>query len=331
MSGADAGISSRLLRWSVVLALAGLALGTALIGWFGAGLVFREVLSVGAGGFALVCAWQLVLFVGLGLAWGALLPRGTGVSLIVPVWGRMVRDSAGNCLPFSQIGGFAAGARATVLAGLSWPMAAASTAADVAAELLAQLGFVGVGLSILVARHPGSQLVWPALAGLVVGIAAALGFVWAQRGGSGVFGVVMTRMLGAINLQAEGQVSAVQAALAAIHAEGWRFWLSTALHLLNWLGTGVADWIAYNLLGAHIDLLSAFAIDSLLHAALAMAVLVPGYAGIQEAAYVGIGALFGQTASISLAVSLLRRARDLSVGLPILVSWQAAEWRARRA
>ena len=58
----------------------------------------------------------------------------------------MVRDSAGNCLPFSQMGGFVLGARAVTLQGVGWPLATASTVVDVTAEFLAQIAFAGIGI-----------------------------------------------------------------------------------------------------------------------------------------------------------------------------------------
>ena len=42
-------------------------------------------------------------------------------------------------------------------------------------------------------------------------------------------------------------------------------------------------------------------------------------------AYVLIGASFGLTPEMALAVSLLKRARDLVIGLPALGVWQAVE------
>jgi hypothetical protein len=79
-----------------------------------------------------------------------------------------------------------------------------------------------------------------------------------------------------------------------------------------------------------IDLMGALAIEGLLHAVLATAFIVPGYAGIQEAAYASLGSIFGLPAEISLGVSLLRRARDLAVGVPILLVWQLVEVRRLR-
>jgi hypothetical protein len=72
------------------------------------------------------------------------------------------------------------------------------------------------------------------------------------------------------------------------------------------------------------------AIEALLHVLLVPASVVPGYAGIQEAGYAGIGALFGVPPELSLGVSLLRRARDIALGIPILLIWQLAEARQLR-
>ncbi len=63
----------------------------------------------------------------------------------------------------------------------------------------------------------------------------------------------------------------------------------------------------------------------------AIAFLVPVNAGVQEAGYAGLGAIFGIAPELSLAVSLVRRARDLALGVPILLVWQFLEMRRLRA
>jgi hypothetical protein len=103
------------------------------------------------------------------------------------------------------------------------------------------------------------------------------------------------------------------------------------VHLLGWLGTGVAGWITYRALGVPIDFDDALAIEALLAAMAAIAFLVPVNAGVQEAGYAGLGAIFGVPPELSLGVSLVRRARDLVVGVPILLIWQAFEMRRLRA
>ena len=43
----------------------------------------------------------------------------------------------------------------------------------------------------------------------------------------------------------------------------------------------------------------------------------------------GFGPLFGLPVEAALALSLLKRARDIAVGVPMLLSWQLAESRRR--
>ncbi len=105
---------------------------------------------------------------------------------------------------------------------------------------------------------------------------------------------------------------------------------SNAIHFLGWVAKGAGGWIAFRLLGAPISLLDALAIEGLLHAGLAFAFLVPGYAGVQEGAYMLLGAAFGVPPEIALGTSLLRRGRDIAIGIPILLVWQFFELRRLR-
>jgi len=52
---------------------------------------------------------------------------------------------------------------------------------------------------------------------------------------------------------------------------------------------------------------------------------VPNAIGIQEGAYVALGAAFGLGAESALALELLKRSRDLMIGLPSLLLWQGIE------
>ncbi len=106
-----------------------------------------------------------------------------------------------------------------------------------------------------------------------------------------------------------------------------RLLLGTALHLVGWFGTGVCTWISLRLLGHPVDLVHVLALEALLDAVIAAAFVVPGAAGVQEAGYVGLGAVFGVPPEIALSVSLLRRAREISWGLPVLGIWQWQEVR----
>lgn len=320
---------TQLKNVSIALAVAGLLAGTILVGWFGFDHVADAVLSVGWDGFGLLIACQIVLFAVLGAAWDAIAGR-PGMPLWVFIWGRAVRDSATTCLPFSPVGGFVMGARAITSQGVTWPVATASVVVDVTAEVLAQMAFALVGLCILIAHDPHSALARPIAIGLGLGIAAMAGFIWAQQGAGTIFAKLGRRIAGHSFGDAQQRVSAIQDEIGFLYARTGRLALGAFVHLLGWIGTAIGSWIAFNLLGVDIDLEDAIAIEALLHAVLAIAFVIPGYAGVQEAAYAGLGMLFGVPPDLALGVSLLRRAKDLAVGIPILLAWQILEVRRLR-
>jgi hypothetical protein len=129
----------------------------------------------------------------------------------------------------------------------------------------------------------------------------------------------------------DGQAAALQAEMRAIYARPWHLALALGMHLVGWLCSGVENWIGLHLVGASVDMATAIAIEALLRVALAAAFFVPGNVGVQEAAYSGLGLLFGVPPGLTLAVSLLRRARDYVVGIPILLIWQLGEMRDLRS
>ena len=313
-------------RISILLALAGLAVSALLVAWFDAGQVLGVALSVGWQGFAVLSLWQAGLFVLLGLAWTTTLP---GVRPGVLIWGRMVRDSATTCLPFSPVGGYVLGARAITVRGVAWPTAAAGTVVDVTAEIMGQFMFSLFGVLALVLLRPGSPLLAPA--GITLGAAGALAAAAVRfrralgRRLRGLGG----RLLGEW-FRGQGGLDRVRTEMARLYGNPRRLLLASMVHLLGWFSTGVGTWISLRLLGFETGLLPILALEALLDALIAATFVVPGAAGVQEAGYVGLGAAFGVPPDMALSVSLLRRARDLALGVPILLAFQWIELRRIR-
>ena len=120
--------------FSIITAIAGVAVTALLVAWFGVSAVLHAIREVGIVGFAAICALHLGLIIPLGIAWKALLPD---VLLPWAVWARLDRDSVAEALPLSQMGGYVVGARALALTGVPWSVAAASTIVDVSLEFFA--------------------------------------------------------------------------------------------------------------------------------------------------------------------------------------------------
>jgi putative membrane protein len=314
------------IRVAIVAAL-GIGLALYLIAGVGFGAVASAAAQVGPGGFALLCVYVLALFPLLGLAWFVVLPRASAAPFRVFVWARMVREAASDVLPFSQIGGLLLGARAAVLHRLAPAWAFASTVADVTTELLAQIIYIALGIAILGTRAPhtafAASITRYFVIGLVLAASAGVILLTLQRFGHDLTARLAARLLpGAV-----AHARAVGGALDAIYASRARVALSVALHLTAWVASAAGTYIAFRLIGVHIDLASVIAIESLVCAVRSAAVLVPNGLGVQEAAYALLVPLFGVAAPAGLAISLLKRARDIAVGVPILALSQVLEGR----
>ena len=308
----------------VLIAALGAALAVYLIVFVGVGAVFSAAIALGWGGFAILCLYTLAVFLVLGMAWRALLPD-SGHGLRVFVWARMVRDAATEVLPFSQLGGIVFGARAAIIQGVGTATAFASTVVDVTTELMAQIIFVALGLGIFSLQAPHTSFAASLGRALGIGLAVAVvvcgAFLALQRRSLWLTGRLATRLLRGAGTQS----AAVAASFTDIHRSPLRIGRSSALHLAGWLASAVGTWIAFRLIGVRIGVLPVVAIEGLVCAARSAAVFVPNALGVQEAAYAVLAPLFGVGAEFGLAVSLLKRARDIALGVPILLLWHAAE------
>jgi putative membrane protein len=309
----------------IVAAIIGLGVAAYLIFHIGIGAIFAAAASVGWGGFGLICLAGLALFVILGPAWFILIPARFRPRLATFIWGRGVRDSASEVLPFSHVGGIVIGARAVVLRGVSAPLAYASTIVDVTTEMVAQIAYILVGIAILVARVPKSaSSEWLAnTAGIatLVGTLGVIAFVVAQKRGFSYAEKIAARMLPNVAAKA----AAMHEAMEAIHASPPKLFLSVCIHVFAWFAGAAATYLAIRLMGIHVAFASIVSIEALLCAVRSAAIVVPNALGVQEATYALLMPFFGLAAPIGLALSLLKRARDIAIGIPILLVWQASE------
>ena len=125
--------------------------------------------------------------------------------------------------------------------------------------------------------------------------------------------------------------ASIQLELDRAYARRGALALSTAVHLAGWVGSGLVSWMMLRLMGSPLPVLDALIVESLLAAAKSFGFAIPGALGVQEAAYALIGPLFGLPPQTALALSFLKRARDIAVGVPVLVVWRVMEGRRRLA
>ncbi|HEY3916673.1 MAG TPA: lysylphosphatidylglycerol synthase domain-containing protein [Stellaceae bacterium] len=309
---------------TIIAAIAGLVLGTAIIGYFGFGEVLSALGAIGWRGFAIILGYQLGLYLLLGACWWAIAPPRRD-RYRAYVWGRLVRDSGSEVLPLSQIGGFVMGARAAMLVGPSAPVATATTIVDVTIEVLAQLGYTALGLALLARIHPQAEIIYPAAIGIALGIVGIIGFILLQRRGAALVERLSQRLAASWFPGAASRAKPMLDALDAVYAHRGALAVGFVLHLAGWIASAIETWIALKLMGVGLGIAAVITIESLLYAIRSVAFAVPNAVGVQEGAYVMLGALFGLSPEMALALSLLKRGRDITIGIPVLLTWQALE------
>jgi putative membrane protein len=312
-----------MLKTSVRLLLLGLGLALLLVLFarLDRAAVLGALVHVGPAGFIAVVAAGLMLTACLASGLYPLLADKASMRLVFAA--RQLRDSAGDILPFTQVGGIALGMRVLGLGGVPPARAVAAGVVDVTTELLAQSLFVLTGIALAAPAIRADTRLGPYLDWLVAGAllfaAGVFIFAFVQLMGSHL----AERLLGAESFG--GKTASFREAIHTLYRERVRIILSVGLHFLGWCASGLWLWVVFWAAGAPIALASAIAIQSLLEALRSVTVFIPAAIGVQEAGYAALVPLFGLAPETGIAVSLLRRARDIAVGVPALLAWQWVE------
>jgi putative membrane protein len=182
-----------------------------------------------------------------------------------------------------------------------------------------------LGLILLVHLQPDAPIALPVTVGLGATVLFAVAFVIVQRHGFGFFDRFVHLLGRSWAQRTAAGAAAVHAALAGIYRRKTSLFAGFALHLACWIVSAVEVWIALRFAGAPLGFATVLVIESQVYAIRTVAFAIPNDVGVQEGAYILIGAAFGLTPEMALAISLLKRARDLVIGLPALGIWQAVE------
>jgi putative membrane protein len=295
-----------------------------LVAWFGAQAIGHEVLQVIWIVPALVALHLFQLYISA-LSWrisvGQRLPRSM-------VWFRIrwIREGINSLLPVAQMGGNLVGIRMLTQRGVPGPLAGAGTTLDITFEAFTQFAWTMIG--ILVLTLISSDESWrPWLEGGMITMAIGLvGFVIAQRAGLmrliEAFAERMQRVFPSIPMEA---IRGLHAELMRLQANRRALFRAFSIHLLAWaLGT-FEVWAILWALGLQPTFGEAVVIESLGMAARSAGFVVPGALGVQEAGFILVCGLFHIHADLAIALSMAKRVREMTVGIPALVAWQVEE------
>ena len=314
------------MKWGLVaLALGGAAV-IALVAWFGAREIGAEVLRAAWAVPAAILLHAVQLWLSA-IAWrGMVGPPGPKITRYLKI--RWVREAVNTMLPVAQLGGNLAGIRLLAQRGVTVVRGGAGTVLDLTLEAASQAAFTILGIAALAATRPaalGGVWVWAALGSMLAVLAA---FVLAQRAGLlRLLEWAAERMAGMIPKLPQQALAGLHDALLDRQKDAAALWSGVSLHLAAWLLGVLETWLALGLMGQGESLPTALAIESLGMAARSVGFAVPGALGVQEAGFILACGLYGIPPDTAIAVSMVKRVRELVVGVGGLVSWQLTEAR----
>lgn len=281
-------------------------------------------------GMAAVIAWRFASLAALTEAWRRLMPAKYRPGPLALFPARWIGEAVNSLLPVAQIGGEVA--RARVAGRLARAPRGPETAAIVVGDMTLALGVqvVFTAFAMFLVYRIGALAWWCGLAALAVSALPFALFAGAQA--FGAFGGLrgLTGRLGFDRAAADFQrlLQAFEYRLARIYRRLDRLALAFLWQTAGWLCRGAEVWLTVRLLGGDIGFGHAVALESAITAARTLGFIVPGGLGIQEGAALLVGGWFGLTPEIALALAVVKRARELLVGLPGLLLWLTLERRA---
>src|SRR5262245_19955326 len=306
----------------------GLAIALALGGYFGFAEIAGGIQDAGWGVLAVI-AFHPVQMTFSALAWQVLLPATPAPGLFAFTGLRWIREGVNNLLPVAQIGGEVVGARLLRRHGVPLAAGGASVTVDLTIEFLTQVIFTLIGLALLLSSLHDPGIVPWTIGTAALGAAVVSLLVAAQR--FGLFQILERSLVRLAERRPTwsslGEVAGLDRAIKALYASPARLGWSSLYHLISWLLGGLEVMLALHVVGASVDFRQALIIESLGQAFRAMGFAIPGSLGVQEGGFIIACGLFGVSPQAAIELSLLKRIREVALGIPALIAWQVIESR----
>jgi putative membrane protein len=242
-------------------------------------------------------------------------------------WVTSVREAVDRLLPVASVGGSFVGVRLMAWRGLDAATIGASVIMETVLTLVNSYMFAAAGVVLLAGIGAAHQEYRRVILTLLMSLPVPLAMILLLR-----HGAVFERL---------EKVAARFSALKFPSNGAARLDHRVNLMLRNRAGLARAGglevialtsgcfeiWFALRLLGHPVTIAQAVILESMTVALRHVAFFVPAGIGVQEAGLVVFGRLLGIDGELALAVSMVKRTRELCWGIPSLLSWQWLEGR----
>jgi putative membrane protein len=246
-------------------------------------------------------------------------------------WVTTVREAVDRLLPVASVGGSVVGVRLLLWRGLAAAPVGASVIIEIVLTLVVVYAFTAVGLILLAGFSAADPEYRRLLLAFLLSLPVPAATVLLLRHGS-AFGRLQRflRPLVGESTMSE-QAASLDHELRASFRRGWRLLTAGTLQFLALVSGCFEIWFALRLFGHPVSWGTALVLESMTQAVRHLAFVIPAGLGVQEAGLVLFGHALGIGSELALAVSMVKRMREVLCGLPALLSWQWLEGRRLQA
>jgi putative membrane protein len=314
-----------LKKITVILSCIGIVLFAGIILWYGAEDILSALLLCGPG-LLVVAVSHILPLLADSFGWRFLIISNHRPGLLSLIKLRWIGESINSLLPVAQVGGDVVRAGMLRSCGVQGAVSGASIIVEITITLVTQIIFTIMGIVILLLSG-NSGLAMKALTAILVMSVLTCAFMFVQRAGLWRRLMQFLALIGGGGLAASfGEGAArLDEETRILYKRVDRLLMAGLWRMAGWIAGVVEVWLVFFFMGHAVSVVNAFMLESLGQAIRAAAFMVPGALGVQEGGFVVLGALLGITPEMALGLSLAKRVRELLLGIPGLVTWQAME------
>jgi putative membrane protein len=285
-------------------------------------------------GYALLwlIPYRVIFFALYAVGWSAMLRpfdahgrAGFGYVL----WVTAVREAVDRLLPVAGVGGSVVGIRLMRWRGLATMPVSATVIVEILLTLIAIYLLAGLATLILLGSGAGGNH-QAVIVVLALSLPIPVVSLQLLRYGS-VFQRLQRFASPLVGLTGADAAASLDADLRACLGRVRTLALAGALQLVALVSAAFEIWWALRLFNHPVSAAAAVMLEGLTQGVRHLAFIVPAGLGVQEAALVLFGQTLGIGTELALAVSAVKRMREVLCGVPPLLSWQWLEARRPRA
>ncbi len=308
----------------IILAASGLAFFAYLISQQDTSSLIDAILSLGWG-LIYLCLLHCMPLTLNALSWQSLLHGTEKPDFLNLLRIRWIGQSVNTLLPVAQVGGDLLRANLLKRHCPKNNIAGASVVVDFTLGILSQLVFTFLGVIMLIQNMNlfSSQVL---IAGGII-TALILFFLYLQQRGlfqksTFIFAPLIPKEL---KRKLADSAYDMDSAIKKLYRQRAPVVYSFTAKLCAWLIGTLETWLVLHLLGQPVSISDALILESLGYAARSFGFLIPAAIGIQEGAFILFGGMLGLSPITALTLSLAKRARELALGVPGLITWTYIE------